>query len=69
MGAAAHGGQAVAVYALWSRYGSEWRFAVAPGGRTALLLPDDPVAGAVNMVVVSAIDRLGNESERVSVLR
>ena len=66
---AAGAGQPVASYAVWSRYGAEWRFAVAPGARTALLLPDDAAAGAVNAVVVSAIDRLGNESERVAVLR
>ncbi|MBV5323977.1 MAG: hypothetical protein J0626_01235, partial [Rhodospirillaceae bacterium] len=33
------------------------------------LLADDASAGAAQAVVVSAVDRLGNESERVSVLR
>jgi uncharacterized lipoprotein YddW (UPF0748 family) len=61
-------GKTVAQYAIWSRYGSEWRFAVAPGMRPSVLLPDDPSAGAANAVVVSAVDRLGNESERIRVL-
>jgi uncharacterized lipoprotein YddW (UPF0748 family) len=60
-------GQAVARFAVWSRYGNEWRFAVAPGTRTELRLPDDGTAGAASAVVVSAIDRLGNESARVTV--
>lgn len=62
-------GKPVAHYAIWSRYGSEWRFAVAPASRPVLLLPDDAAAGAAQAVVVSAIDRLGNESERISVMR
>ncbi|MFA9217541.1 MAG: glycoside hydrolase family 10 protein, partial [Sphingomonadaceae bacterium] len=61
-------GKPVAQYAIWSRYGTEWRFAVAPASRPSVLLPDDPVSGAPNAVVVSAVDRLGNESERVRVL-
>ncbi|RFP12907.1 MULTISPECIES: glycoside hydrolase family 10 protein [unclassified Duganella] len=65
----AGGGKPVAHYAIWSRYGSEWRFAVAPASRAVLLLPDDATAGAAQAVVVSAIDRLGNESERISVMR
>ncbi|MDC8757943.1 glycoside hydrolase family 10 protein [Janthinobacterium fluminis] len=62
-------GKAVAQYAVWSRYGTQWRFAVVPGARTDWALADDAVAGPVNAVVVSAVDRLGNESERVQVLR
>jgi hypothetical protein len=34
-----------------------------------ILLPDDAAGGTAQAVVVSAIDRLGNESERISVLR
>ena len=60
-------GKPVSHYAIWSRYGAEWRFAVAPSSRTVLLLPDDAVAGAAQAVVVSAVDRLGNESVRVTV--
>lgn len=66
---AAGAGRPVAHYAIWSRYGAEWRFAVAPSSRPVLLLPDDAAAGAAQAVVVSAVDRLGNESERISVMR
>ncbi|OFA05599.1 glycoside hydrolase family 10 protein [Duganella sp. HH101] len=62
-------GKPVAHYAIWSRYGSEWRFALAPASRPVLLLPDDAAGGSAQAVVVSAVDRLGNESERVSVMR
>ena len=47
-------------YAVWSRHGDEWRFAVAPGARTEWNVGDN-----ANAVVISAIDRLGNESTRV----
>ena len=66
---AAGAGKPVAHYAIWSRYGSEWRFAVAPASRPVLLLADDAVGGAAQAVVVSAVDRLGNESERINVYR
>ena len=58
-------GKPVAQYALWARYGTQWRFAVVPGARTEWALADD-ATGPVNAVVVSAVDRLGNESERVA---
>lgn len=61
----AGGGKVATQFAVWSRYGSEWRFALTPAGRPELLLADDASAGAANAVVVSAVDRLGNESERV----
>ena len=48
-------------YAIWSRHGTEWRFAVAPGATTDWTAPADADA-----FVVSAVDRLGNESARVS---
>lgn len=51
-------------FAIWSRHGGEWRFAVAPASKT-----EWSVADGASAVVVSAIDRLGNESERVSVLK
>ncbi len=49
-------------YAIWSRHGAEWRFAVIPASRTDWSVSDD-----VSAVVLSAVDRLGNEGERVSV--
>ena len=51
-------------YAIWSRHGAEWRFAVAPAAKT-----EWTVAGEPDAVVISAIDRLGNESGRVQAWR
>jgi hypothetical protein len=39
-----------------------------PGITAAWTALDDPAAGAASAIVVSAVDRLGNESERVDVL-
>ncbi|HEU4374247.1 MAG TPA: family 10 glycosylhydrolase, partial [Telluria sp.] len=61
-------GKADAQYAIWSRYGSEWRFAVAPASRSDWRVADDPALGAASAVFVNAVDRLGNESVPVSVL-
>ncbi len=60
-------GAANAYYAIWSRHGSEWRFAVAPAARVDWLVADDARLGSASLVVVSAVDRLGNESSRVTV--
>ena len=57
-----------AQFAIWSRYGNEWRFAVAPASRADWSLADDPKLGAASAVFVNAVDRLGNESAPVSVL-
>ena len=51
-------------YAIWSRHGSVWRFAVTPAAK-----PEWTVAGDADAVIVSTIGRLGIESERVSVLK
>jgi uncharacterized lipoprotein YddW (UPF0748 family) len=55
-----------ALYAVWSRYGGQWRFAVVPASRVEWDVADDAGLGAADLVVVSAIDRLGNESARVT---
>ena len=68
-GPSLRGGRPVTHYAIWSRYGSEWRFTVTPASRPQVMLADDAAGGAAQAVVVSAVDRLGNESERISVLR
>ena len=60
-------GSANAQYAIWTRYGDQWRFAVAPAALEVLLLADDPRLGAPNAVFVNAVDRLGNESAPVAV--
>ena len=54
-------GKGSAQYAIWSRHGADWRFTVAPGTQTEWTAPADADA-----FVVSAVDRLGNESARVS---
>jgi uncharacterized lipoprotein YddW (UPF0748 family) len=62
-------GKANAMYAIWSRFGNQWRFAVAPASRVDWAVPDDAKLGAADAVVVSAVDRLGNESPRVEAWR
>jgi uncharacterized lipoprotein YddW (UPF0748 family) len=57
-----------AQFAIWSRYGNEWRFAVAPASRADWSLADDPTLGPASAVFVNAVDRLGNESAPMSVL-
>ncbi|WP_307719087.1 hypothetical protein [Massilia glaciei] len=59
------GGKTCAYFALWSRHGAEWRFAVVPAARAEWLVPDDPAFGPARAVFASAIDRLGNESALV----
>lgn len=61
-------GKANARYAIWSRHGDQWRFAVAPASAVDYTVADDATLGAATAVVISAVDRLGNESARVSVL-
>jgi uncharacterized lipoprotein YddW (UPF0748 family) len=62
-------GKANATYAIWSRYGNQWRFATVPASRVDWTVPDDVKLGKPDMVVVSAVDRLGNESARVQAWR
>jgi uncharacterized lipoprotein YddW (UPF0748 family) len=62
-------GKSDALYAIWSRHGNEWRFAVAPALTQAWTVADDARLGEATSVFVSAVDRLGNESERVQVWR
>ena len=52
-------------FAIWARYGEEWRFTVSPAARGEVTLADEAGVPA-RAVVVSVVDRLGNESERVS---
>jgi hypothetical protein len=59
-------GKATTLYAVWSRFGGQWRFAVVPASRAEWDVVDDATLGAADLVVVSSIDRLGNESGRVT---
>lgn len=56
-----------ASYAIWIRQGSQWRFSVQPAAQPDLDLIEDTTLGEINAIVVTAVDRLGNESPRVTV--
>jgi uncharacterized lipoprotein YddW (UPF0748 family) len=55
-----------ATFAVWLRRGGQWSFLVQPVGERMLALPPAGGAGEVDLVVVSAVDRLGNEGPRVA---
>jgi uncharacterized lipoprotein YddW (UPF0748 family) len=57
-------GKPVARYAVWTHSGGTWQFHVVPG--TASTMELAVRALPVDRVVVSAVDRLGNESIRVA---
>ncbi|MEO6434921.1 MAG: family 10 glycosylhydrolase [Tepidisphaeraceae bacterium] len=59
-------GEPTARYAVWARYGERWRFVVVPGGAPSLTLNPDASGQPATAVVVTAVDRCGNESERVA---
>ena len=58
-------GEATALYAVWAQYGGNWRFVVVPGGSPSLTLNPDGSGTPASAVVVSAVDRSGNESNPV----
>ncbi len=53
-------GAAATNFAVWRRQGGAWEFSVQPAGKTAV------DATGAEVIVVSAVDRLGNESRRVT---
>ncbi len=57
------------LYAVWSRYGDLWRFSVHPAADKELFIANDPKLGAPVSVYLSAVDRVGNEGERLHVWR
>ena len=59
--------KAAAQFAIWSRHGDQWKFAVAPGSATDFTVMDDAKLGPASAVFVSAVDRLGNEGKRIAV--
>ena len=61
-------GAEVARYAVWRREAGQWRFAVQPAKNRVVSLAPQGAFGRVEAVVVSAVDRLGNESPRVTVV-
>ena len=60
-------GEPPIVFAVWARYGQQWRFLTVPAGSPSLTLNPDPAVGPASAVVLTAVDRCGNESERVAV--
>ncbi|MBL8525909.1 MAG: family 10 glycosylhydrolase [Betaproteobacteria bacterium] len=63
-------------FAVWARYATTWRFIAMPSaaasgkaepGVQVLVLPADPALGSANLIVLSALDRAGNESTRVTI--
>jgi uncharacterized lipoprotein YddW (UPF0748 family) len=60
-------GPSIAAYAVWARYGRQWRFDVVPAARAGAVVTDDAALGRVDAIVVSAVDRVGVESQRVTV--
>ena len=53
-------------FAIWTRYGSEWRFTVQPSHKRHLTLQADPQLGNPDAVEVSSVNRLGIESVRAA---
>jgi hypothetical protein len=62
------GGDRYAVYAVYARYGPKWHFTTVPAGTPSITFNPDPTAGNVAAIVISAVDRCGNESQRVNPL-
>jgi uncharacterized lipoprotein YddW (UPF0748 family) len=60
-------GEAPWQWAIWSRHGKSWKFDVLPGSQTEAMLPNDPTLGPINSLVITAVDRCGNESPRVTI--
>jgi uncharacterized lipoprotein YddW (UPF0748 family) len=60
-------GGALSQFAVWARYGNDWRFAAVPAAHGALTLLNDAALGHPTAIVASAIDRVGVESARVAV--
>ncbi|MDP2139123.1 MAG: family 10 glycosylhydrolase [Candidatus Didemnitutus sp.] len=61
----AAGTQAV-LFAIWRRRGSAWEFSVQPAHDPHIDLAGDATAGPVETLVVSVVDRLGQESPLVT---
>jgi hypothetical protein len=52
--------------AVWKRYGQRWLFSVQTSTNLSISLADDTKHGALKQVVVSSVDRTGQESPRSS---
>jgi len=57
-------GSEVSLLAIWRRYGREWRFATQAAAQTVIDLSSDAQLGAISEVVVSLVNRVGEEGPR-----
>ncbi|HRE79745.1 MAG TPA: family 10 glycosylhydrolase [Opitutaceae bacterium] len=61
-------GKKPALYSVWSRRGKVWQLSVVPASNPSLTLSNmpSPSSEGINRIVVTAIDRVGNESPRTT---
>lgn len=59
-------GSEASVLAIWRRYGREWRFATQPEAQPVIDLAADASLGEISEVVVSLVNRAGEEGPRLS---
>jgi uncharacterized lipoprotein YddW (UPF0748 family) len=59
------GAQPPRQFAIWLRYGRRWQFQAVPGAQLGLEVAARSGGDDLDDIVVSAIDRLGNESTRL----
>lgn len=59
-------GKPVAWFAVWTECDGSWRFAVKPATRSVIAPAGEHQCRKVGKVVVTAVDRVGNESEAAS---
>jgi uncharacterized lipoprotein YddW (UPF0748 family) len=58
-------GERIALYAVYTKHGEQWKFHTYPAETRTIELHSDPQLGPVTRVAVAGVDRLGNESRRV----
>ena len=62
-------GKAVARWAVWLRFGEQWEFQISLQPTMAIAAVKPQTGGApLTGIVVSALDRVGNESQRIGLL-
>jgi uncharacterized lipoprotein YddW (UPF0748 family) len=60
-------GESPAVYGVWARRAREWKFTVVPAPAGSVVLEPDAAGAPVSSIVVTSVDRTGNESTRATV--
>ena len=61
-------GEPAFVFGVWARYGDQWHFTTVPGGAPNISLNADASGNLPNAITLTAVDRCGNESERVNLV-